>query len=239
MSEGEILEALTSGDITRIGLHPEGSNYVFLVKLEFDDDRRPLLGIYKPRAGERPLRDFPRGTLYRRECAAYELGAALGWPSIPPTVIRDGPHGIGSVQLYIEADPSDHYFNLRDTELSRLETVAFFDWITNNADRKASSCLKDRTGRIWTIDHGLTFNPYTRQRTVMWEFCGAGVSPALVDDLGQVVKRLSSRDPLGERLRDLLSDDEVDWLGERIQRIHADPVFPVLDPQRNIPWPLL
>ncbi|MBI4305487.1 MAG: hypothetical protein HY678_04125, partial [Chloroflexi bacterium] len=168
----DLLAVMATAPITAFGLHPLGSNHVFVIKLEPGNGREPIHAIYKPMAGERPLRDFPRGTLYRRECAAYVLSATLGWPAIPPTVIRDGPHGIGSVQQYIDADPTANFFTMRENNLKKFEPIAAFDLFTNNADRKGGACLKDSTGKIWAIDQGLTFNPYAIQRTVMWEFCG-------------------------------------------------------------------
>ncbi len=238
-SAGEILEMLATAEISGIGLHPEGSNYVFVVNLDRGDGADPLLGIYKPMRGERPLRDFPRGTLYRRECASYVLGAALGWPRIPPTVVREGPHGIGSVQLYIDADRSQNYFTMRDDDLVRLAPIAAFDQLVNNADRKGGACLRDRQGRIWAIDQGLTFNPYARLRTVMWEFSGEPWPDALVDDLRAVSPSLAPAKALGKRLRELLSNDEVEALQHRLDGIVERPCFPVLDPQLNVPWPFV
>jgi hypothetical protein len=207
--------------------------------MDSGDGAQPFYGIYKPQAGERPLRDFPRGTLYRRECAAYELSLALGWPSIPPTVIRHGPHGIGSVQLFIDADPRANFFTMRETELSTFEPVAAFDLLANNADRKAGACLRDPAGRVWAIDQGLTFNPYALQRTVMWEFCGEPIAQRLVDDIRRITPELSPRARLGCRLEELLVEGELEALGERLERVLADPVFPVLDPNYNVPWPLI
>jgi hypothetical protein len=239
LSPGETLELLRTAEIDGLGLHPEGSNYVFIARLQPDGGGEPILAIYKPATGERPLRDFPRGTLYRRETAAYELGTALRWPDIPPTVIRDGPHGVGSVQLFIDGQPDTNYFSMRDDHLERFEAIALFDIITNNADRKGGAVLLDRDDRLWAIDHGLTFNPHARLRTVMWEFCGDPISQALVGDLKELGATLGSGTPLGARLRELLSDEEVEQLQDRVEQVVQDPVFPMLDPDRNVPWPFL
>lgn len=236
---GEVLELLASGEVVGIGLHPEGSNYVFVAKLNVGDEQTPLLAIYKPQSGERPLRDFPRGTLYMRECAAYELSAALAWPHIPPTVIRDGPYGIGSMQLFIDADETQNYFTLRDDHIDLFEPIALFDILTNNADRKAGACLSDTRKQIWAIDHGLTFNPYARQRTVMWEFCGEPISDHLVAGLNSIQPQLDPKHRLGRRLAELLADYEVEFLRARIKRLLATPRFPILDPHLNIPWPFV
>jgi hypothetical protein len=239
LPDGDVLTLLATAPITGFGLHPLGSNHVFVLKLESDGVAEPFYGIYKPQAGERPLRDFPRGTLYRRECAAYELSAALGWPSIPPTVVREGPHGVGSVQLFIDADPYANFFTMREKKLSTFEPVATFDLLANNADRKAGACLKDPTGKVWAIDQGLTFNPYALQRTVMWEFCGEPIAKRLIDDIERVRPELDRRSRLGCRLNELLVEGELEALCERAERIAANPVFPVLDPNYNVPWPLV
>ncbi len=239
LSPGETLELLRTAEIDGLGLHPEGSNYVFIARLQPDGGGETVLAVYKPAAGERPLRDFPRGTLYRRETAAYELGTALRWPNIPPTVIRDGPHGIGSVQLFIDGQPDANYFSMRDDHLERFEAIALFDIITNNADRKGGAVLLDGDDRLWAIDHGLTFNPLARLRTVMWEFCGKPISAALVDDLKELGSALGTDAPLGASLRELIADEEVEHLQHRVERVVQDPVFPMLDPDRNVPWPFL
>jgi hypothetical protein len=239
LPDGEVVTLLATAPITGFGLHPLGSNHVFVVKMDAGDGRAPFYGIYKPQAGERPLRDFPGGTLYRRECAAYEMSTALGWPAIPPTVIREGPHGIGSVQLFIDADPRANYFTMRESELSTFEPVAAFDLLATNADRKAGACLRDPAGKVWAIDQGLTFNPYALQRTVMWEFCGERIADRLIEDMRRVASELDARARLGCRLEELLAEGERQALCERLDRIIAEPVFPVLDPNYNVPWPLV
>ena len=183
----ETLRRLGEWDITGMGLHPGGSNYVFVVRLEDpereraesgpdDDPEGAMYGIYKPASGERPLRDFPYGTLHQRERAAYLLSVELGWPDIPPTILRDGPHGEGSVQLFIEAEP---------------EAIAMFDVLAHNADRKGGSCLKEiKSGRVWSIDHGLTFNQMARRRTVMFEFNGRPYKEQMTLDVRRSVESL-------------------------------------------------
>ena len=111
----EALRLLSGGEVALIGLLPHSSNYTFLAELRHPECT--LLAVYKPREGETPLWDFPDGTLYQREVAAFELSRALGWPAVPPTVIRDGPHGTGSMQLFVEADPGEHFFTLRGARL--------------------------------------------------------------------------------------------------------------------------
>ena len=250
-SEDDVLELLQTSGIGEIGLHPNGSNYVFVVRFETElGGDVPLMGVYKPQAGERPLRDFPRG-LHKRERASYLLSRILGWPDIPPTVIRGGPHGEGSVQLFIHADEEDTYFSMRDDLSDQFESIAGFDVVVNNADRKGGACLKDADGKIWAIDQGLTFNPYARVRTVMFEFCGQPINPRLVESLKQLRPLLStdsgvevseSSDPKADLISELkatLSDGDLDGLCARIDTVLEDPVFPMLDEYYNVPWPLV
>jgi len=215
-------------------LVPWGSNYTFAVMLE--DPRgeyENTVAIYKPRAGEAPLWDFPDGTLYQREYAAYLVSQALGWDFIPLTVIRDGPHGIGTVQAYVEPDEEAHYFRFRGEYPDELRRVALFDLITNNADRKAGHCfigVDDR--RVWGIDHGLTFNVQPKLRTVIWDFCGEPIAEELVLDLIDV----SADRELADRLRPLLDPLEIRSFQARAERLAEAGLFPELNPRRNVPY---
>ena len=157
--------------MTVLGQILSSSNYAFLARV--DDGELQALAVYKPRRGEVPLWDFAPGTLCMREVAAYVLSHALGWPLIPPTVLRDGSYGPGVVQLYIEADVDAHYFTFREERRADLVPVALFDIVTNNADRKGGHLLLDRDSRIWAIDHALTFHAEPKLRTVIWDFAGS------------------------------------------------------------------
>ena len=238
LSRQEIENRLANWSINGIGLHPGGSNYVFVVRLAEDDEE--IFGIYKPAAGERPLRDFPYGTLHNREWAAYILADALGWPAVPPTVVRDGPHGVGSVQLFIDADFTKHYFNLRDERLDDYIPVAMFDVLINNADRKGGACLLDGDDHIWAVDHGLTFNPMARRRTVMFEFNGTPYPEELLKSVENLMRTL---DDAGSDLRDKLSgaldEPEIDSLIRRGTEMVESRTFPHLDPDWNVPWPMI
>ena len=121
---------------------PWSSNATFLVNVTSNGDE--MLGIYKPQRGERPLWDFPRGTLCQREVAAYELSDILGWDIVPHTVLRDGPAGIGAVQRFVEHDPDDHYFTLLERHGDDFRRMAAFDVVINNTDRKGGHCLLRR-----------------------------------------------------------------------------------------------
>ena len=172
LSEEEALPVLRDGDVIGGQQIPWSSNYTFLLRIDAGPGRF-LRAVYKPKAGERPLYDFPGGTLYRREYAAYLLGRAIGWPPVPLTLIREGPYGVGSMQLYVDSDPRITYFDLVSDHADEFGRFAAFDLVANNADRKGGHCLLGADGTIWSIDHGLTFHPDFKVRTVMLEFWGA------------------------------------------------------------------
>lgn len=232
-SEAEALCMLRGAKVIASKLIPWGSNYTFAVGL-ISPDGSEHLGIYKPEAGEQPLWDFPHGTLYLREHASYLLSRRLGWDIVPPTVVRDGPNGVGSMQLYIEPDPAhsdDHSF-WRQRRLD-IERLVLFDHIANNADRKIAHCLIDRTGKVWGIDHGLTFNEVPKLRTVLWHYINRPIDARLREDLRRLL-----RDESGVRaeLADALSRRELDALIHRTERLTERGHYPALDPHRNIPY---
>ena len=228
---------LTDADVTGHRLLPRGSNSTFLIRLASGTGSEGL-AVYKPQRGEAPLWDFPDGTLYLREYGAYLVSEALGWPAIPPTVIRSGPYGVGTVQLFISHDPSAHYFTFRNEYVPETQRIALFDAVTNNADRKSGHCLLDPSGTIWSIDHGLTFHSAHKLRTVIWDFQGQPIPGDLAADLRTLEGRLShARDPLADALRQLISQPELDAFRSRIARILFEGVFPPPGPHRNTPWP--
>ena len=234
-ADADTLEALELGEVKGIQMAPYGSNAVFAVVLE--GPRGDLRAIYKPRAGEAPLWDFPGGTLFQREYAAYVLSRETGWGFIPPTVIRDGPHGIGAMQLYIEHDPRVTFFSLRDERLNEFAAVAAFDVLTNNADRKGGHVLEDPEGRLWFIDHGLTFHSDYKLRTVIWEFQGSPIPEGLIDRFKATVPALERGADLERRLCEILSDEEVEALRDRLHALLEDPVYPWPGLDRSVPWP--
>ncbi len=224
--------------IEKVELMPSGSNYVFAVLL-IDDHGGRSAAIYKPRRGEAPLHDFPDGTLYKRERAAYLVARALGWPIIPPTVIRDGPHGPGAVQLYIEHRPRASYFTMKDARERELQRMALFDAAVNNADRKGGHCLEAVDGRVWGIDHGLTFHTQNKLRTVIWDYAGAPIPEELLDVLRPLAQMAGARTaPLAE-LHDLLHRKEVEALSARVERLCREGSYPLPPPWRPVPWPPL
>lgn len=235
LSETEALDLLIESEITASKLIPWGSNYSFAVALETEDGREQL-AVYKPRAGEAPLYDFPEGTLFLREVASYQLSKLLGWDIVPPTVIRDGPHGIGSVQLYVEPMPESEEWEPRrfwGNCTLEIERLVLFDHIANNADRKLSHCLRDVRGKVWGIDHGLTFNEAPKLRTALWQFVGSEIHAELGADLSRVVQRDAETRAL---LEPYLARAELDALVRRIERFLEMGRYPQLNPRRNIPY---
>jgi len=227
------LAILREAEITAAKLVPWGSNYTFAVGLERDGEGG-YLGIYKPQAGERPLWDFPTGTLYLREYASFLLSDWLGWDFVPPTVVRDGPHGVGSLQLYVEptADEIDEA-SFWGRRILPIERMVMFDHIANNADRKIGHCLVDTRDRIWGIDHGLTFNTDFKLRTVLWQFSGESISPAVLDD----VRRLLCGTPdIITQLEEVLTPFEVAALLRRTRALVESGTYPQLDPHYNVPY---
>ncbi len=230
---------LERGTIEGIELIPWGSNYTFAALLTAEDGTR-CYGVYKPRRGEVPLRDFPNGTLYKREIAAYVLSQHLAWDLVPATVLREeGPHGVGSLQLYVEpcVGASGQYARLRESHRLEMQRMAVFDLLANNADRKGGHCLLDVRGHVWGIDHGLTFHQVPKLRTVIWDFCGEQMPAEALASLQACRSDAARLADLRKALRPLLSDHEWEALIQRWDRLLANPCFPNLDPYRNVPWP--
>ena len=193
------VDLISNGEIVSCQLTPVGSNYTFLVEIRHGEETNR--GIYKPRDGESPLWDFPSGTLYKREYAAYLLSQILGWDFIPFTTIRDGPYGIGTVQLYVDHDPKQNYYSLTENNVGQLKAIALFDLVANSTDRKPNHLLLDQLGKLWSIDHGLTFHSDTKIRTVIWDFCGEKIPKRLLNRLSVLSEEL--KDPQGQ-LKELL-----------------------------------
>jgi uncharacterized repeat protein (TIGR03843 family) len=223
-------------DLKVLGLLHGSSNYTFLARLE-PHPPAGLLAVYKPARGESPLWDFEAGTLYRREVAAYELSKVLGWPHIPPTVVRaEGPHGIGALQLFIDADRR-HFLDEQSTRRPAWAQVALFDVIANNADRKSGHCLFDANDEVWVIDHGLTFNVDHKLRTVIWDFSGEPLPAELCDDVERALVDVQ-KGHLAATLEGLLSPAEVRMLKRRLRGV-LDPAWRFPEPTSawSIPWP--
>lgn len=217
------------------------SNHTLLVQVGASDEQR--LAVYKPRSGERPLWDFPRGTLCDREVAAYVVSEALGWGLVPPTVLRDdAPSGPGAVQRFVPHDPERHYFALVDEggHERRLAQMALFDVLINNADRKASHVMAAGDGRLLGIDHGLTFHTEPKLRTVIWDLGGYDVEAAWREDLARLADDVAGDGDVRRRLAELLTGEELAVLAERAAALAELTTLPALPPQRRpYPWPPL
>ena len=228
---------LETGAIEVLGLLPYSSNYTFLANVS--SEGREVHAVYKPRRGERPLWDFPDGTLAAREVAAWLISDA-SWGLVPPTVLReDAPLGPGSLQLFVPHDPDRHYFALKDDRLEELAAFAAFDAVVNNADRKAGHVIEDADGRLWAVDHGLTFHVEPKLRTVIWDFAEDPLTPALRDTLERLGAELADGAGLGERLERLLSPDEAAACLERVETLLIEDRFPAPQGPRPLPWPLI
>ncbi|HSE92820.1 MAG TPA: SCO1664 family protein [Methylomirabilota bacterium] len=229
----EALALLARGAVTIRGRLPGASNATFLVDVAHGDEQ--TFAVYKPGRGERPLWDFPPG-LYRREVAAFLLSEALGWGLVPPTVLRDGPYGEGSLQYFVDADFEQHYFTLHEhpAHRDRLARICVFDLLANNADRKAGHCLLGDDGAIYAIDNGLTFHVGPKLRTVIWDFGGEPIPPPVLADVARLLDA-----GFAPALGALLAPAECAALLARARALVAAASFPAEPGGRCYPWPLV
>lgn len=229
----EIPGPLEHGEFEILGRMPYSSNATFLVELRSEDE--VLKAIYKPLRGERPLWDFPPG-LYRREIAAFVLSESLGLHVVPPTIERNGPLGPGSVQQFIDARFEEHYFTLFESD-SRLHdqfrSIALFDIVANNTDRKSGHCLIDAQDKVWAIDNGLCFSADFKLRTVIWEFSGEPIPTELLAS----IRRFADQPPAA--LSMWIDDDEIEAAVDRARILLAGHVFPSDPSGQRYPWPMV
>jgi len=209
-----------------------GSNAVFVIELDAPDPSKPaaaMRGIYKPMRGERPLWDFPHQTLYLREVATYLVDAALDLGHVPPTVLRDGPAGPGSLQLFVHAAKQRPAAEEVVSLEQQLRDVAALDALVNNADRKRSHLMITGGGWIRAIDNALTFLPYPRQRTALIALGGDALPHETAARVRALANESDRLDALQLRLSRLLSSTEVDAFAYRVMELAADPTYPKLD----------
>ncbi|MFD5229605.1 SCO1664 family protein [Streptomyces qaidamensis] len=255
-------ELLARGELTVRGRIREASNAALYCTVSHDGQDAAC--IYKPVAGERPLWDFPDGTLAQREVAAYEVSEATGWGLVPPTVLRDGPYGEGMCQLWVEVTPEAELLALVDGEEpgpgwkavgfaevgegrtallvhaddERLRRLAVLDAVINNADRKGGHLLPTGEGRLYGIDHGVTFNAENKLRTLLWGWAGEPLTQEAADVLEGLRKGLAEGGTLRARLEPLITGAEIDATRARVGALLASGTHP--EPSGEwpaIPWP--
>jgi len=272
-----VIRRLESAELEVVGRFERASNATLLVRMR-DEDRPPLsvlaaelgrppgiedleprdLAVYKPQRGEAPLSDYPVGTLHRREVAAWLVSEALGWGLVPATILRSaGPFGVGSLQRFVEHDPDEHYFALRERtepEIHRqLAAMVLFDLVIDNGDRKAGHVLLERPaaragggspaegipipGRVRLVDHGVAFHVEHKLRTVAWDLAGDAVPGALRADLDALREVVAGE--FGAHLARLLAAEEVAAFVRRVAAAVDLEHFPSPEGDRRpYPWPL-
>ena len=235
------LALLADGEMEVVGRIVGSSNNALFVRVTRicpdPDLSEGIEAVYKPTVGERPLDDFPDGTLTRREVAAWHVSEATGWDIVPPTVLRDGPFGEGMVQAFVRADPDVDVVALVVEEDPRLRRMATFDAAINNTDRKGGHILPIEAGRhVHGVDHGVTFSVVPKLRTVLWAWRGQLLAPDELAGLERVRDALAG--DLRQQLRDLLSVGEVRAMTRRVDALLAEGRFPLPSPTwPAVPWP--
>lgn len=231
-----VLRLLEEGELTLEGRIVAASNATFVGMV--GDGEATVRCVYKPVRGERPLDDFPDGTLWRRERAAYLVSEASGWDIVPPTVTRtDGPYGAGMAQLWIDVDRSVDVWRLVQQADLRLRPIALFDAVANNADRKGGHLLPVPGGAVRGVDHGICFAVEPKLRTVLWDWRGEPIAPEELAVLRRLRTALDGR--LCRELQPLLAPAEITALEARLDRLLGTKRFPQPDPYRMaVPWPV-
>ncbi|MEU0117361.1 SCO1664 family protein [Streptomyces bobili] len=253
---------LAQGELTVRGRIREASNAALYCTVAHEG--REAACVYKPVAGERPLWDFPDGTLAQREIAAYEVSEATGWGLVPPTVLREGPYGEGMCQLWIEVSPEAELLALLDAEEpgpgwkaiglaeagegrtallvhaddERLRRLAVLDAVINNADRKGGHLLPTADGRLYGIDHGVTFNAEDKLRTLLWGWAGEPLTREAVEVLQGLQNALEAGGTLTATLAALITPAEIDATRARVGALLESGKHP--EPGGDwpaIPWP--
>ena len=254
------LQLLRHGELSVEGRLVDASNASLLCEIGLDGAQARC--VYKPVAGERPLWDFPDGTLAGREVATYLLSEATGWRIVPPTVLRDGPFGPGMCQLWVDADPSVRLIDvvppsrlpagwlrvldalgsggqpvvLGHADDARLRRMAVLDAVVNNADRKGGHVLPLPDGQVLGVDHGVCFHVESKLRTVLWGWAGEALSGEETTVLHRLGEQLDG--DLGAQLATLLTRAEVRATRRRIDGLLSDGRFAVpSEGWPSIPWP--
>jgi uncharacterized repeat protein (TIGR03843 family) len=233
-NRAEALALLADGELDVVGRLTDATNATFVCQVTSGE--LGMLAVYKPRRGERPLDDFPIGTLGNRERAAFLVSDASGWDIAPLTLLREGPLGPGMVQEWIDIDEAVDILEMVMTGDRRLRRVCLFDAITNNADRKGTHLLPVESGHVYGVDHGICFSRDPKLRTVLWAWRGTRIEPDEMAVVMDVRRQLDGE--LGAQLGELLSEREIQATIGRAQALIDSCVFPEPDPTRPaVPWP--
>jgi hypothetical protein len=229
---------LNNATLTVTGRLIDASNATLyaMCTVKDDDGKREFSSIYKPIAGERPLWDFPDGTLANREYLTFLLSHWLDLHLVPPTILRDGPYGTGMVQMWIDIDPEVELMDFYLQDHPRLRWLALFDIIINNTDRKIGHLIPSKSGHLYGCDHGVTFHDEDKLRTVLWQWAGQEFTPAEIELLHKAreIFEVSKR----EIIESLIEIEEIDATIARIDRALIAGTFSQPNPDwPAVPWP--
>ena len=229
----DVKELIATGELQVTGRLVDASNATLFGQVHLAGESVDV--IYKPIAGERPLWDFPDGTLASREVAAYRLSEFAPFHLVPFTILRDGPYGLGAVQQWIDIDEEVDTIGLAQSQDQRLRNFVLFDAIINNTDRKIGHLLPAKDGRLYGCDHGVCFHEEDKLRTVLWQWMGQGFT----QEEGKLLQDLLGRfDSFSDEIAELLSPEEIQATRARIERLLAEGIFPY--PSEDwpaVPWP--
>ena len=230
----QALELLRAGELAVEGRLVDASNATLYCTVELDGMSAAC--VYKPVRGERPLWDFPDGTLAGREVSAYLVSVATGWDVVPPTVLRDGPFGPGMCQLWVDTDDTVDLQELAQSDHPELQRMAVLDAVINNADRKGGHLLPTADGRVYGVDHGVCFSAEDKLRTLLWQWRGYPLGDEAVEVLSRM--RAEFEGSLAEGLHEHLTRREVRATVRRVDHLLTERLFPMPSPDwPAIPWP--
>jgi uncharacterized repeat protein (TIGR03843 family) len=234
MDTDDNLMILTHGELHVTGRLVDASNATLYATATLED--RELVCIYKPIAGERPLWDFADGCLAHREYAAYLVSDYLGFDLVPLTILRDGPYGLGMVQQWVDIDESIDLAKFFATDHPQLRSMALFDAIINNTDRKIGHLLPLDEKTLFGCDHGVTFHTDDKLRTVLWQWADEPFTPEEIALLEKA--QISFAGELGQLLSPLLTVQEIHETTRRVRELLSSGTFPLPNPDwPAVPWP--
>jgi uncharacterized repeat protein (TIGR03843 family) len=227
------LHMLEEGELEVTGRLVDASNATLLARCHYD--KKEFDVIYKPVAGERPLWDFPHGNLAQREVAAFHISEIGKFSVVPPTVLRDGPFGLGMVQRWIDTDPEIDLAQFYREDNPALRNIALFDAIINNTDRKIGHLLPVSREVVYGCDHGVTFHEDDKLRTVLWQWADQPFNESELLRIHDLQRALSFD---GSLFQSLITENEFNSLIRRIDLLLEKATFPLPSTEwPPIPWP--